>query len=318
MNTRVVRFQVEVVQYGAAQEQFNISHAVNFWIPVPPSSEQTEIARFLNGETSKIDALVEEQRRLIELLKEKRQAVISHAVTKGLNPNAPLKPSGIEWLGDVPQHWEVKALKHSITKIEQGWSPQCGSEPATESEWGVLKVGCGNGDRFDPNEQKALPLDVGPLTAYEIKAGDILVSRGNTLELVGSATYISEVRPRLLLCDLLYRFRAKAGRAESEFLVLSLRSPNVRFQIERDATGTSASMKKIGQGVLRDFLIALPPLEEQRQIISHIRTQTAALDALTAEAERAIELLQERRTALISAAVTGKIDVRDFVESEAT
>ena len=284
---------------------------LDFVFPLPPLAEQTQIAGFLDRETGKIDELVAEQRRLMELLKEKRQAVISRAVTRGLNPAAPLKSSGIEWLGAVPAHWETKPLKYSITKIEQGWSPQCGSDPAVESEWGVLKVGCGNRDRFDPNEQKALPLDVEPLTNYEIKSGDILVSRGNTLELVGSATYVGEVRPRLLLCDLLYRFRAKPERAESEFLVHALRSPNVRFQIERDATGTSSSMKKIGQGTIREFVIALPPLDEQRAIISFIRAETAQFDTLTAEAQRAIALLQERRTTLISAAVTGQIDVRN-------
>ena len=157
---------------------------LDFVFPLPPLAEQTQIAGFLDRETGKIDELVAEQRRLMELLKEKRQAVISRAVTRGLNPAAPLKSSGIEWLGAVPAHWETKPLKYSITKIEQGWSPQCGSDPAVESEWGVLKVGCGNRDRFDPNEQKALPLDVEPLTNYEIKSGDILVSRGNTLELV--------------------------------------------------------------------------------------------------------------------------------------
>jgi type I restriction enzyme S subunit len=276
----------------------------------PPLPEQTHIAAFLDAETAKIDELVAEQRRLMDLLKEKRQAVISHAVTKGLNPNASMKSSGIEWLGEVPEHWEVKPLKYSITKIEQGWSPQCASEPAAENEWGVLKVGCGNRDRFDPDEQKALPLEVAPLPNYEIKAGDILMSRGNTLELVGSATYVEQVRPRLLLCDLLYRFRAKPDRAVSEFLVLSLRSPNIRFQIERDATGTSASMKKIGQGTIREFVIALPPLDEQHAIINHIKIETTKIDTLTAEAQRAIDLLQERRTALISAAVTGQIDVR--------
>jgi len=218
MNTRIVRFQVEVVQYGAAQEQFNISHAVNFWVPTPPLAEQAAIAAFLNRETAQIDALVAEQERLIELLKEKRQSVISHAVTKGLNPDAPMKPSGVEWLGEVPAHWEVVPLRHSITKVEQGWSPQCLGEPALEGEWGVLKVGCGNGDKFDPREQKALPLDVAPLEQYEIKADDILMSRGNTLELVGMATLISKVRRRLLLSDLLYRFRALSWCMDSEFL----------------------------------------------------------------------------------------------------
>ncbi|OYV06132.1 MAG: hypothetical protein CFE26_07920, partial [Verrucomicrobiales bacterium VVV1] len=289
--------QIQMLKRGAILSGLNTEVLANLVILTPSLPEQTQIAAFLDRETAKIDELVAEQRRLMERLKEKRQAVISHAVTQGLNPKAPMKPSGIEWLGSVPEHWEVKPLKYSITKIEQGWSPQCASEPAAENEWGVLKVGCGNRDRFDPNEQKALPLDVEPQPQYEIKAGDILMSRGNTLELVGSATFVEQVRPRLLLCDLLYRFRAKPDRAESEFLVLSLRSPNVRFQIERDATGTSSSMKKIGQGIIREFVIALPPRDEQFAIIKFIKIETAKLDTLTAEAQCAIDLLQERRTA---------------------
>jgi type I restriction enzyme, S subunit len=289
----------------------------NFTVCVPPDEEQRSIVEIVEREAAKIDALVAEQQRLIELLKEKRHAIISQAVTKGLNPHASMKSSGIEWLGKVPQHWVVERLKFSITKIEQGWSPQCDNEPAVENEWGVLKVGCGNRDDFDPTEQKALPLDVIPLPEYEIKAGDILMSRGNTRDLVGMATLVKQVRPRLLLCDLLYRFHARQERVNPEYLVYSLRSANVRFQIEREASGASASMKKIGQGTIRDFTICIPSLDEQRAIVGHINAETAKLDDLIAEAQRAIDLLQERRAALISAAVTGKIDVRGLVEAEA-
>lgn len=282
----------------------------DFEIPVPPLLEQTQIAQFLDHETAKIDRLIEKQEELIRLLKEKRQAVISHAVTKGLNPHAPLKDSGIEWLGQVPAHWKVNPIRYLITKIEQGWSPQCDNRPADDNEWGVLKVGCGNRETFDPSEQKALPANLRPEIRYEIKAGDILLSRGNSLELVGMATFTQQVRPRLLLSDLLYRLRTRPESADSEFLVYSLRSPQVRFQIESEATGTSPSMKKIGQENIRGFIIAIPPLSEQRGIVEYIKDRTAKLDVLTRNAQRAISLLQERRTALISAAVTGKIDVR--------
>ncbi len=288
------------------QEQFG-----RFPIALPPEIEQTAIAAFLDYETIKIDALVAEQERLIELLKEKRQSVISHAVTKGLNPDVSMKHSGLEWVGEIPAHWELSPLKYSITRIEQGWSPQCESYPAQDGEWRVLKVGCGNDDRFDPSEQKALPSDVVPEVKYEIRAGDILMSRGNTPELVGATTIVEQEHPRLLLCDLLYRFRSKPDRAVAAYLVLSLRSRHGRFQIERVATGTSSSMKKISQGDIRDFVLPLPPVPEQTAIVEFLRAQTSRFDDLTAEAQRAIELLHERRTALISAAVTGQIDVRE-------
>ena len=284
-----------------------------FHVCVPPTAEQEAIARVLDNETAKIDSLVSEQRQLIELLAEKRKAVITLAVTKGLTRDAPLKASGIGWLDDIPTHWVVKPLKYSITKIEQGWSPQCEAEPADEGQWGVLKVGCGNHDEFDPTEQKALPDGVEPESEYEVKSGDILVSRGNTLELVGSATFVRHVRPRLMLSDLLYRFRAQADRFDPEFLVLSLRSSNGRFQIERSAVGTSPSMKKIGQGVIRELLFPHPSIAEQHAIVAFIKAEVAKLDVLVNEAERAVQFLRERRVALITAAVTGKIDVRETI-----
>ena len=147
--------------------------------------------------------------------------------------------------------------------------------------------------------------------------GDILASRGNTLELVGQAAFIPKVRERLMLSDLLYRFRPQPERAAGEFLVRALRSGYGRFQIERSATGTSASMKKVSQGGLKNLLIALPPLGEQRAILTSTSTMTDQIDRLADEARSAIALLQERRSALISAAVTGQIDVRGFAGTEA-
>ena len=280
----------------------------------PPEDEQLQIATFLDRETAKIDVLIFEQQRLIELLKEKRQAVISHAVTRGLNPDAPMKPSGVEWLGDVPEHWSIDRLKNQIGRIEQGWSPQCDSDPAEDDRWGVLKVGCVNGDEFDESEQKSLPVNVNPIPELEVRPGDILISRGNTPELVGSAALVGRVRPKLMLSDLLYRIHG-CDRMNSSFLVFSLRSKYMRYQIERDASGSSASMKKVSQATLRALWVCVPPPDEQQHIVRFTFEESKRLDVLTAEAERAITLLQERRTALISAAVTGKIDVRNWREA---
>ena len=303
---------------GATVESLEHEYLANTVVPLPDVEEQISIITFLDREIAKIDALIDEQRRLITLLDEKRQAVISHAVTKGLNPDAPRQPSGIEWLGDIPAHWSVEPLKYSISKIGQGWSPQCDSEPAPEGEWGVLKLGCVSGNAFDPSEQKALPSELTAPPEYEVRAGDVLVSRGNTRELVGMSTYVPEVRPRLLLSDLLYRFQAKSTRAAGEFLAIALRSASSRFQIEREAEGTSHSMKKIGQNDLRNLRLGVPPLEEQHVIVGRLRDLTASLDILMQEAQRAIALLLERRAALITAAVTGQIDVRALAPTEAS
>jgi type I restriction enzyme S subunit len=160
---------------------------------------------------------VEEQRRLIVLLKEKRQAVISHAVTKGLDPTAPMKPSGIDWLGDIPAHWSIQPIKHLICLFEQGWSPQCDSNAAAEDEWGVLKVGCVNGGVFRPEENKALPKNLEPIPKLGVRAGDLLISRANTRDLVGSAAVALCDFERLMVCDKLYRLRCKSNLAEPIF-----------------------------------------------------------------------------------------------------
>ena len=296
-----------ITRFGITSYRIN-----NAIFPVPPLPEQHAIAEFLDRKTAEINGLIVKKQRLIDLLGEKRQALISHAVTKGLNPDAPMKDSGIEWLGEVPEHWKVERLKFCITKIEQGWSPQCESRPADEDEWGVLKVGCVNQDEFTQDEQKALPPEFEVPHRYEVSNGDILMSRGNTRELVGSAALLKKVRPRLLLCDLLYRFRARERVVDPQFLVWQLRSPTVRYQIERAASGTSSSMKKIGQETIRNFWIVRPPLSEQKEIIRHVNSELRSVDGVSAIVESQIENLREYRQTLISAAVTGKLDVKDL------
>ncbi|HQS03844.1 MAG: hypothetical protein B7Y07_09810 [Halothiobacillus sp. 24-54-40] len=303
----------QIISLATGGGQPNISQDIlrSLRVASPSISEQTQIAAFLDRETAKIDALVAEQRRLMVLLKEKRQAVISHAVTQGMNPAAPMKPSGIEWLGDVPAHWEVQKFKYLTRSIEQGWSPQCEGYPAeTEAEWGVLKVGCVNGGIFRPSENKVLPVELEPIPALGIVRGDLLVSRANTRELVGSAAVAEQNYPRLMLCDKLYRLRFNSDRCSSVFACHYLGSTAVRGQIELGATGASASMVNIPQSAILELTIAVPPFKEQCEIVTALDRELAKFDTLTTEAQRAIDLLQERRTALISAAVTGQIDVR--------
>ncbi len=147
--------------------------------PIAPIEEQHAIADFLDRETAKIDALVARKERLIELLQEKRAALITRAVTRGLDPNVPMKDSGVEWLGEIPAHWEVKRLRHIVRHIEQGWSPDCENREAGADEWGVLKAGCVNRGTFLESEHKALPSTLSPIRAFEIKRGDLLMSRAS-------------------------------------------------------------------------------------------------------------------------------------------
>ena len=327
-NSRYLHFLMRSLRYITGYLSVSKGIRVNQWdlepqlhsrmpLTVPTIIEQITIATFLDHETAKIDELVAEQERLIDLLKEKRQAVISHAVTKGLNPDAPMKDSGIEWLGEVPLGWEVLQLKHLTISIEQGWSPQCDGRPVeTDEEWGVLKVGCVNGGVFRPSENKLLPLEMEPIPALGICKGDLLISRANTRELVGSAAVAELDYPNLLLCDKLYRLRFNSERCLPEFVCCYLGSQSVRGQIELGATGASSSMLNIPQSAILELKFGAPTLKEQREILAFLDTKLLKFTTLTTEANRVIDLLKERRTALISAAVTGQIDVRNLVPVE--
>jgi type I restriction enzyme, S subunit len=282
----------------------------------PPLEVQVAIAVFLDRETAKIDALIAEQEKLIALLAEKRKATISHAVTRGLNPDAPMKNSGVAWLRQVPAHWALVRMKRVVSNIEQGWSPQCENYPAAEpNDWGVLKVGCVNGGIFNAMENKKLPDELEPIPTYALKRGDLLVSRANTRELVGSAAVVTCDFDRLLLCDKLYRLRLLDGHCLPEFASAYLGTCEARSQIELDATGASSSMLNIGQSVVLNMLMPLPSVEEQRKIVEFLQSETARFDTLSSDAQHAINLLKERRSALIAAAVTGQIDVRGAVEA---
>jgi type I restriction enzyme, S subunit len=280
-------------------EQFN-----ELAFPLPTIIEQTQIAAFLDRETAKIDELVAEQRRLMELLKEKRQAVISHAVTHGLNPDAPMKPSGIEWLGDVPAHWEVIRLKYlGEAIIGLTYSP---ADIVDESN-GTLVLRSSNvqGGKivFDDNVyvSTAIPDDL--LT----KVGDILIcSRNGSRALIGKNAEIDEFSAGLTFGAFMTIFRSQ----HSAYVACILNSPLFEFQSGAFMTST---INQLTIGVLNNFEVPLPPADEREQIASFLKMETKKLDSLTSEAQRAIDLLQERRTALISASVTGQIDVRNFV-----
>jgi len=306
------RKDAEGAMYGAGgQKRVPDSFVRDYLDAVPPLEEQSAIAAFLDRETGKIDALIAEQEKLLTLLAEKRQATISHAVTRGLNPNVPIKDSGVPWLGEVPSHWLIVRIKHAVRSIEQGWSPQCEGYPAeTPDEWGVLKVGCVNGGVFTSSENKRLPGELEPIAQYALKQGDLLISRANTRELVGGAAVVTEDHPKLLLCDKLYRLRMDAALCVPEFLAAFLSIGGARSQIELRASGASSSMLNIGQSVILDMPVTLPSIEEQLQIVDFIRSERQRLEELQHESMCAITLLKERRSALIAAAVTGKIDVR--------
>ena len=308
-STRYVQALQSTANFIRDGQDMNYQNFILIDLPCPSVQEQHTISAFLDHETAKTDTLIDKQQQLIQLLKEKRQAVISHAVTKGLNPNAPMRDSGVEWLGKVPEHWSVTRIKYYTHVFEQGWSPQCDSRPAEDDEYGVLKVGCVNYGEFRAEENKALPIELEPQRQYSLKKGDLLISRANTKELVGSAAVVERDYNNLILCDKLYRLRfdeAVNPQLVAYFLSLFV----VRQQIEIEATGASHSMQNIGQSTIKEMPVVIPPIEEANELVSTIKEQMTVFEALESKAVKGIKLLQERRTALISAAVTGKIDVR--------
>jgi len=279
---------------------------------LPPQAELDNVLAFLDYETARIDQLIAKQQQLIELLKEKRQAVISHAVTKGLNPNAPMKDSGVEWLGQVPEHWVVTQLRHLLCHLEQGKSPECEARMTEGEEWGVLKTGCVNGGVYRATEHKALPVHIAPHKAYEVRAGDLLMSRASgSRDLIGAVAYIDKTPPRLLLSDKVFRLILVSG-VHPQYLSLLMGSKSVRSQIELAINGAEGLANNITKESIKSFLVACPDYEEQLQIHKYLSEQLNQFDSLEAKLTEALVLLQERRTALISAAVTGKIDLRGW------
>lgn len=257
-------------------------------VPMPTPEEQTQIATFLDHETAKIDALVAEQRRLMALLKEKRQAVISHAVTKGLNPDAPMKPSGIEWLGDVPAHWKVVPLRWAAKVCSGDGLSNTAVEVINDDEHSIGVIG-GNG-----------------LMGYtdQPNVNHSLLAVGRVGALCGN---VHLVHPPAWITDNALVLDPDSSIFDLQFLSVTLRCRNLNEIASKTAqpliTGTQLSDQRIPR----------PPLAEQESIAAYLAQESAKFDTLTTEAQRAIDLLQERRTALISAAVTGQIDVRRAV-----
>jgi type I restriction enzyme S subunit len=278
-------------------------------VVIPSLEDQDRIVAFLDQKTAEVDAAIAKKERLIGLLHEQLDIVINQLVRRGLNPAASLKDSCTPWLGPIPSHWRPSRLKFLFSGMEQGWSPQCFNFEAPEGTWGVLKVGCVNGAVFNERENKQLPPSERPIPALQVRVGDILISRANSLELVGSAAFVKQCKGKLLLCDKLYRVHAREDQVLSEYLVLMLRTKTARQWIENGANGASPSMQNIGQDVIKNLLVAVPPLDEQRQILAQVESAREKIGLLENRTKSEIGAMAEMRRILISDAVVGKIKI---------
>ncbi len=276
-----------------------------FWGAFPPLAEQTAIAEFLDRETAKIDGLVAEQRRLIALLKEKRQAVISHAVTKGLHPNAPTKPSGIPWLGDVPAHWEVKRLK-SVATFSGGGTPSRDNPAYWNGNIPWVSPKDMKADRIDGAEESISEEGLRNSASNLLKPGRVLIVVRSGILKHTIPIAINETAVALNQDMKALSFETK--KCVPQFFLRWVQGNNEQLLFDWAKQG--ATVESIEHNYLAQTLLPLPDIHEQKDIVAYLDTELARFDELTAEAERAIDLLHERRTALISAAVTGQIDVR--------
>lgn len=278
---------------------------------LPSEEEQTQIAKFLDYETAKIDALIDKQQQLIALLKEKRQAVISHAVTKGLNPDAPMRDSGVEWLGEVPAHWDTSRLKFLVSHVVDCHH----STPRYDSDapFPALRTADMTPGRLDLEGARRVHWDEYQERISRLKPvrGDIVYSREG--ERWGIAAPIPE-GAEVCLAQRVMLFRANA-LVQSGFLMWALNSMEVYNQLAVDVVGATSPHVNISD--IREVWLAVPPLAEQIEIINQIHRVLRKLDTLDHQCDQVIATLQERRTALISAAVTGKIDVRDWSSPDA-
>ncbi|EPT6932451.1 restriction endonuclease subunit S [Cronobacter malonaticus] len=280
-------------------------------VALPSNNDFIEnIISFLDNETAKIDNLIEKQRQLIELLKEKRQAVISHAVTKGLNPDVPMKDSGVEWLGEVPEHWVVSGFKKYLSSIVdyRGKTPN-------KTDDGILLVTARNIKKgvldYTLSQEFIAPSDYKEVMGRGLPdIGDVLFTTEAPLGEVANVDRVD-----IALAQRIIKFKGMTSRLDNYYFKYFIMSSAFQQSLNLYSSGSTAQGIKAERFVYLRKL--LPPINEQMEIVAFLDKEITKIDILVEQQFVMLSLLQERRTALISAAVTGKIDVRDWVAPEA-
>jgi type I restriction enzyme, S subunit len=284
---------------GGGQPNINQDILKNFKIASPSISEQTAITNFLDTQTAKIDTLIAKQQRMIELLGEKRSAMISHAITKGINPDVPMKESGVEWLGEVPVHWEVKAAQF-IAKITRGAILRPVDAPEyfdDNGEWAYLNISDATKcDKYLTTSKLRLS-KLGSTKSARVYPDNVIITASAT---IGKA-FINKIK--VCIHDGFIPFTDI--KIYKDYLYHYLSNPFLYA-----AMGKSNTQKNIYLDEVKRMMVTVPPMQEQIEIVDYLELKSLQMNNLIEKAENAIELMREWRTALISAAVTGKIDVR--------
>jgi type I restriction enzyme S subunit len=302
------------------EENYRIGHGIvadlwttrydemkNIKIGVPSLEEQTAIANFLDDKTGKIDRAIAQKEKMIALLKERKQIIIQNAVTKGLDPNAKMKDSGVEWIGEIPEGWEVKKIKYLVTKISNGTTAEQLQYP-DENDSSIVRV-----TRIETISQEEINLSkvgwvkkTNLLTGFKLKKGDILFSHINSLEMVGKTALFNGEADLYSGMNLL-RISPKQN-INYYWLHLYLKSKISRNYFTSMAK-PSINQASLPSTVILNYNVAYPPIEEQSAIVAHIETQSAKIDKTISLQERQIEKLKELKSTLIDSAVSGKIKV---------
>jgi type I restriction enzyme S subunit len=294
---------------GGLRQSMKFSDIKRLPILIPSADEQKRIAEFLDQEIAKTDALMAEQKRMIDLLKEKRQAMISAAITKGLNPNAKTKESGVVWLGQIPEHWKVITFKWLIDRNDGGvW----GDEPTGTNDTIVLRSTeqsvDGNWTIEDPafrqlNDQEKL--------SATLVVGDLLITKSSGSALhIGKTTLVTEEVASMNCCysNFTQRIRTRSNfNPKLAWYILNNRLSRIQFD---HLSNSTTGLANLNQTMIGQIIVTLMPIEEQHSIIKYLDHETAKIDNLIAGQEKLIALSNERRQALITAATTGQIDVR--------
>lgn len=300
---------IGLMQGSAGQKRVPDDYIRDYIIGLPSEAEQQAIATFLDQETAKIDALIQKKERMIELLKEKRVALITQAVTKGLDPNVPMKDSGIEWLGEVPEHWDIKKLKHVSTYMVSNVDKKTQEGETTIRLFNYTDV---YNNEFLTNEMDLMVASAPPgqLDNFIVYTDDVLITKDSEdWKDIAKPALVKSTAPDILCGYHLAMIRPIRGISTGKFLFRALQSTLINQQFQIASNGVTRY--GLPKSAIGESLITLPSIKEQHEIASHIDQETSKIDNLTSKIISSITLLREYRSSLINAAVTGKIDLRE-------
>jgi type I restriction enzyme S subunit len=303
---------IEAHSEGLSYPAINATELVKLKTVVPPPAEQSAIAAALDRETARIDALIAKKTHFIELLKEKRQALITHAVTKGLDQNVRMKDSGVAWIGEVPEHWELAQLgKLSVSRCDGPFGSGLKSEHYTDSGVRVVRLQNIGWARFKAGDAAYIAFDYWQSElggGHDAIPGDVLIAGlGDENNLLGRACVVPDDIGNAIVKADCYRFRV-GPRVLPEYVALTLSATS---RAECGFLATGATRDRLNLTLASARRIPVPPIEEQREIVAAVHRSATRLDELMAKVDCSIALLKERRSALITAAVTGQIDLRE-------